>query len=392
MNDLKDQFLQRSISGLRDLASRIDTVAPLEGPLSAEAFRLLHTIKGTAQTFGLAAAAKLAHGLENRLSPPGTATGDVLSEGISHLIDLLEKKESSASAAFSQKLETEKARKGGGVFISRIPRVIFARFSDTEKDRLFAAYKNGREIFCFAAAFDLADFTADFKSLREKLDQVCETIATFPGSSEAGKIEFIIFVAAADAEGIARTAAVGTHLEAFGVARGSGLVKALSQVADHGVQLAAELGKEVNIIICVEYDQAGQDAVDTIFDILLHLVRNAVDHAFSSKGNIFITLGIKGSGLLLTIQDNGAGLDPDLIRSKAVEKGMIGPDDRLEPSKLLDLIFSPGFSTAGAVTEISGRGVGLDAVKCLVEDSGGTIRFDSAKGEGTAFLVFLPIL
>lgn len=393
MNDLKDQFLRRSITGLRELSARAGDSGSLEGKFSAEAFRLLHTIKGTAQTFGLAGAAKLAHELEGRLSSSGGISGELLSEGISRLIDLLEEKdgEPPGSDAFSEKLRTGATPKTDSLLVSQISRAAFSKFSDIEKERLFSAHKNGMEILCLEAGFDLADFTSGFKDLKDRLDQAGETIAALPGANEPGKIGFRFYVAARDDSRLGEIAAeFGARLDSGGVARESGLFEALSQAGKHGLQVAGSLGKEVNIIICAGDVKAGPDTVKTVFDVLIHLVRNAVDHAFVSKGNIFISLDIKDNGCLLTVEDDGSGLDLDMVRSKAVERGLIGPDDQIEPRELLDLIFSPGFSTAGSVTEISGRGVGLDAVKAMVEEAGGTVCVKSEKGAGTAFEIFLP--
>jgi two-component system chemotaxis sensor kinase CheA len=92
-------------------------------------------------------------------------------------------------------------------------------------------------------------------------------------------------------------------------------------------------------------------------------------------------------GLVINVADDGRGLDPDKLRAKAIEKGLIDEDFGGEPR---DLIFLPGFSTAETISETSGRGVGLDAVKDIVETAGGTIKVTSEKGLGTTFEVFLP--
>ena len=95
----------------------------------------------------------------------------------------------------------------------------------------------------------------------------------------------------------------------------------LAQIGKHGLELAGDLGKEVNIIVSLGDIEVPMEAAKIVFDILLHLVRNAIDHAFISKGTIFITLSIKEDGLLVTVEDDGAGLDARIIRSKAIEKG-----------------------------------------------------------------------
>jgi chemotaxis protein histidine kinase CheA len=397
MNDLKDQFLQRSITGLRDLAARVSqpgNSGTVEKGLSGEAFRLLHTIKGTAQTFGLAAAAKLAHEIEGHLSASNEITGELLVLGISHLIRLLEAGDAESPDDFSTKLRAGETLKTQALLISRITRETFRQFSDIEKGRLFSACGNGLEIYCLDAAFGLADFTTGFKALKERLDERCETIATLPGGNEPGKIAFRFYAAAGEDPGIEEIAReLGGGLERLSIAPGAGLFEVLAQIGKHGLDLARDFGKEVNIVISLrDVDEVPMEAAKIVFDTLLHLVRNAIDHAFISKGTIFIAVCIKDAGLLVRVEDDGAGLDPERIKSKAVERGLIGPDETLAPDEIIGLIFSPGFSTAESVSEISGRGVGLDAVKSLVEDSSGTISVKSEKGKGTVFEVFLPIL
>jgi signal transduction histidine kinase len=305
---------------------------------------------------------------------------------------LLEARDAESPDDFSTKLRAGEPLKTNALLISRITRETFRQFSDIEKSRLFSAYGNGSRVFCLDAAFELADFTTGFKTLKERLDERCETIATLPGGNEPGKIAFRFYAAAGEDSGIEEIAReFGGGVEPLSIASGAGLFEVLAQIGKHGPQLARGLGKEVNIVISLGDVDVSANAAQIVFDTLLHLVRNAIDHAFISKGTIFITLSIKDGVLLVTVEDDGAGLDPGAIKSKAVERGLIGPDEPLAPEEIIGLIFSPGFSTAESVSEISGRGVGLDAVKSLVEDSGGKISVSSEKGSGTVFELFLPM-
>lgn len=384
MNDLKNHFLHRSIAGLQGLAVELKKE---NGQISPDAFRILHTIKGTAQTFGLAAAAKLAHELEDVLASRNNA---LLLEGIPLLISALEEKEGADSAEFSKKAGAAAGEKPEGrkTFISKVPPETFDQFSDTEKRRLFSIGPEGRDIFCLHVGFALADFTEDFKRIKEKLDEAAEIIATLPGSGDSGQISFRIYTAATDPVAIEEICSdySGT-LEGQSAATEGALYGALAQIGEHVETVATASGKDVNVIIFVGDLDPGIDTVKIIFDVLLHLARNAVDHAFMEKGTIRIGVSETADGLLINFSDDGRGLDPDKLRAKAVEKGLINEDFGGEP---LDLIFLPGFSTAEKVSETSGRGVGLDAVKDVVETAGGTIKVTSEKGAGTAFAVFLP--
>lgn len=383
MNDLKNHFLHRSIAGLHDLAAELQKG---DGQLPRDTFRILHTIKGTAQTFGLSAAAKLAHEMEDLLA---SGNKDMLFEGIPLLISALEER-AAGTGDFSQRAAAAAGEKPSRrkTFISRIPRETFDQFSDIEKQRLMTVDGDGMAIFCLHVGFDLLSFTEDFKDIKERLDAVGEVIATLPGAGDKGQISFRIYTATADAKKIGAVCSeYSGELERLSVPAAGDLYSALEQVATHCEKLAADLDKDVSIIVSLGDIDPGMDMVKVIFDSLLHLLRNAIDHAFIKKGTIYIGVSEMAGGLSINISDDGRGLDPQKLQAKAIEKGLIDNDFAGEE---LDLIFLPGFSTAETVSETSGRGVGLDAVKSLVEVSGGSIAVKSEVGKGTTFEIFLP--
>ncbi len=123
---------------------------------------------------------------------------------------------------------------------------------------------------------------------------------------------------------------------------------------------------------------------------LLHLVRNAVDHAVETRGKIEITLETEPDGWRLKVSDDGRGIDAESIKAKAKEKNLLDGSGNLTDIELIELIFLPEFSTKTSLTEISGRGFGLDAVKSSVEKTGGTIKVESKRGKGATFEIFLP--
>lgn len=159
----------------------------------------------------------------------------------------------------------------------------------------------------------------------------------------------------------------------------------------------------------IRFEMRGQDIevdrsiLEVVFDPLLHLLRNAVDHGIElpndreavdkpRQGHIRLSARREREKTVIELADDGRGLDPDVLRRKAVEKGMLGADaaERLSDHEALQLICMPGFSTAAEVTETSGRGVGMDAVKTAMEKVGGTLDIFSTKGEGTRFKLTLP--
>lgn len=383
MNDLKTHFLHRSITGLQDLTVKLENG---DGQLPPDVLRILHTIKGTAQTFGLAAAANLAHKLEDVVASGNRA---LLLEGIPLLIGALEEKEI-AQSDFSKRAGAAVAGKATRrkTFISGIPLETFNQFSDIEKQRIMSIDGDGGDIFCLQLGFDLATFTEDFKNIREKIESIGEIIATLPGAGGAGQIGFRIYATAANyGEVNAVCVEYSGRLERQSVPW-CHLYEALAGIGEHAEILAGKSGKDITVLIYFGDIPSDIDTTKTIFDILLHLVRNAVDHAFIERGTISIGLKeIAKGGLSITVSDDGRGLDPDDLKRKAIEKGLIDAGFTGEP---MDLIFLPGFSTAETLSETSGRGAGLDAVKDIVESKGGTITVTSEKDTGTAFAILLP--
>jgi two-component system chemotaxis sensor kinase CheA len=166
--------------------------------------------------------------------------------------------------------------------------------------------------------------------------------------------------------------------------------------------LAAELGKEIELITEGGETELDKSLIDQIADPLVHLIRNSVDHGIelpderqrSGKpacGRLVLSAAHTGSQVLIRITDDGRGIDPVKVRAKAIEKGLIDPHAELSESEVFALIFRTGFSTASAISSVSGRGVGMDVVKRNVEAMRGTIDLTSAPGQGTVITLKLPL-
>lgn len=163
-----------------------------------------------------------------------------------------------------------------------------------------------------------------------------------------------------------------------------------------------EIGKEVDLEFYGEDTELDKFLAEEIADPLMHIIRNAIDHGIESpeirrrsgkKGNGTVRLRAfpRGNHVAITIEDDGAGIDLDAIFKKAVEKGLIERDAVLNRRETLELLFLPGFTTKKDVTEVSGRGVGLDVVKTRVSDLSGFIDIETELGKGTTFTITLPI-
>lgn len=168
--------------------------------------------------------------------------------------------------------------------------------------------------------------------------------------------------------------------------------------------LARSLKKDINLELRGEETDLDKNLVEALADPLVHLVRNAVDHGIEMpddreangkprQGNIVLGAAQEGDHILLTIADDGAGMNPEVLRRKAVEKGMMDEDSaaRLTESECFSLIFSPGFSMKQEITDISGRGVGMDVVKNSISKLNGVIDIKSELGVGTTLSIKVPL-
>jgi len=169
---------------------------------------------------------------------------------------------------------------------------------------------------------------------------------------------------------------------------------------------AREAGKEIDLEIQGEETELDKLMVEDLADPLMHLIRNAIDHGIDppevrarfgkpERGHVLLSAFPKGNHVVITVEDDGRGIDPRMILAKAREKGLVLESEELDLEdnrrEILDLIFLPGFTTSETVTEISGRGVGMDVVKRNVSKLSGMIDIETEVGVGTAFTLTLPI-
>ncbi|MGA2937276.1 MAG: chemotaxis protein CheA [Syntrophobacteraceae bacterium] len=166
--------------------------------------------------------------------------------------------------------------------------------------------------------------------------------------------------------------------------------------------LSKKSGKEVVLRMEGEETEIDRNMVEEIYEPLVHMIRNSVDHGIEMPedrtragkdptGTIFISAEQKGGNIVIDIEDDGRGLDAKRIRDKAIERGIISASDQLDEKAIFDLIFHAGFSTKDKVTEVSGRGVGMDVVRKCVERLRGKMEILSQFGKGSSFHVKLPL-
>ncbi|MDD4602101.1 MAG: chemotaxis protein CheA, partial [Negativicutes bacterium] len=168
--------------------------------------------------------------------------------------------------------------------------------------------------------------------------------------------------------------------------------------------LSKELDKEINLIIQGEETELDRTVIDEIGDPLVHLLRNAIDHGIEHPderqakgknpvGEIRLVSCHEGNNVIIMVEDDGKGIDADVVKRKAVEKNLItqAEADKMDNNEAVRLVFLPGFSTADTVTDVSGRGVGMDAVKNKIESLGGMVDVETKINAGSRFKIRLPL-
>lgn len=168
--------------------------------------------------------------------------------------------------------------------------------------------------------------------------------------------------------------------------------------------LSRDLKKEVNLIIQGEETELDRTVIDEIGDPLVHLLRNAIDHGIESPadrkakgknpiGEVKLIARHEGNNVIILVEDDGKGINPDVLKAKAVQKGLLtqAEADKLDNAEAIRLLFLPGFSTAETITDVSGRGVGMDAVKTKIEALGGMVDIETKVNEGSKFKIRLPL-
>jgi two-component system chemotaxis sensor kinase CheA len=168
--------------------------------------------------------------------------------------------------------------------------------------------------------------------------------------------------------------------------------------------LSRKSGKRVELITEGEETELDKSVVEEIGDPLVHLIRNSVDHGLepeeeriangkTPQGHVWLRAYHKGNSVAIEVEDDGRGIDPDKMRNVAIKKGLISPEEarNLDDREAIELIFAPGFSSAEKVTDISGRGVGMDVVRNNIKDLKGSVHISSEVGKGSKFTLTLPL-
>ena len=424
MDELRQDFLNTSVSNLAALQKELLTADFFSNPFLQKLFRQLHTIKGTAQTFDFKISGNLAHEIENVLQAlrenkleRTNEVSSTVKEGIQLLRETLENEQTNNLAIcpeyFIEKVRTlipnAKNAKPLKMFSTEIPKNLLSQLSVREIDCLTSAIQNGDNFFLIDVGFDFADFDIKLKEFREILNAKGEIIATSPSpnvdlSQQIGfQLFFVSKVATLEITKIIAPFKATLIFESKSLSAkfSNNLQGILAKIVVNGEKTARLLGKKIDFQTITDEISLAPNQLKTIYEILLHLTRNAIDHAIESpeerlsaqkdeRGKIEIAVTTDETKIVLRVKDDGCGINTDKVIAKAVEQGLITSTKVLTENESLELLFAHGFSTSENVSEISGRGVGLDIVKEVVDKANGEIKIQTKIGQGTVFEVYLP--
>jgi len=311
-------------------------------------FRRVHNLKASAAADGLNDLSHAAHELENVLHALRTGKLSLDGKVLQQLTD--------TSAGLSDNL---------------IPQEIWASLKAEEKQALKQSVREGASLFLVQTSFAVADFDRQFQKLVERLTSMGEVISTCP-KAEGEKINFRVLYARAAGAGEtieAITDIPEVYVEPLLNQTANSFDRVLERAVRAGQAAATALGKQIDFEVRGADLSLQKSLCNALTAPLLHLVRNAVDHGIKSAGKIVITGARVGDHLTITVTDDGRGIEPSLI----------------------PLIFQPGFSTRNEVSEMSGRGIGLDVVQTTMEDLGGSVKVESELGRGSSFEISIPL-
>ena len=401
MNNPPDDLLPLFLEEAGDRLERLHGL--LEGldrdpEAAAQVRREMHALKGASRMIGLPEMAELCHRAEDLLNPPEREAQPELMRLCNQLAELVGSLSEETAQAAARK--PEKAGEGGQTIAERKKRPVRQemRVASAVVDGL--ADRGARLRVLSVAAGGLADRVFKLATLAERgvgertPRQVLATLATS------------LRQVALELEGGQRNLRrlTDSQLEALLRLQVQPLRPFLRGLDRHARDLAQSLGKLVEVEVAAGATQLDRRIVDALREAFLHLVRNAVDHGIETPeeraragkpeiGSLRLEAFSEGDRVRLRMVDDGRGIDPDTAVRTAIRLGLITEESAavLDPGEVLQLLFLPGFSTREEPSELSGRGVGLDAVAAAVRSVGGDLWLESKLGEGTVVTVEVPL-
>lgn len=402
-----DELLERLTQSMLALENNPDDSSCIE-----EIFRAAHTIKGTAGMLGLVCMEQLCHALEStfdrirkkqlKITPALTDTLLVGWDIVRHLFELLRAGQQPLAAIDVYLTRLQAAERG-----EQIPTETQMAPSEKKSTDSIAAPADVHAKAETPRSDAVETIRVDLKRLDSLVNLVGELVID---RTRFAKIEEAMRLRGASADLSHQMAEsvllFGRHMNEVQniimkvrmVPVGNAFYKFTRVVRD----LSRQCSKEVELVIEGGETELDKTLVEELGDPLVHLIRNSIDHGIEEpdervragkprKGTIRLSAQQQGNMIVICVEDNGKGLDVERIRAKAVKNGLIKENENLGRKEIFNLIFEPGFSTAAKVTNISGRGVGMDVVRKNIQKLKGVVDLDSNTGEGTRITIKLPI-
>ena len=364
----------------------------------------IHTLKGESSMLGLALLAKLAHTVEAVLGAGGAGELPSAQRALSAMLDALDQANAEASDAVLSRALAQLTTSGDDGGAQPAPSDGTPSANGAEPPPRVTPAPGGTANDAARPARPTQRWTQVDATL---VDKLCECVAEL--SSTFGQLESGVNLAL---EGANRASAVLDGFEKCRSLLDSATTTAwvlrlvpiepmLRELAQHARSIGARQGKELDIRVSADGVQLERDVVDQLWDSLLHLVQNAVDHGIepvSERGSkapvarLVLSAESAGPRVILRVEDDGRGIDPARVRSSALARGVVDAAavSARTDQEIYDLLFEHGFSTREEASVTSGRGVGLDVVKRRVESLGGTVELSTELGRGSRFSLSVP--
>jgi len=402
-----ERFRARARDRLGGLREALEAEQPVEATRWSALMGDLHTLKGEARMLGLGSAAELCHGIESQLQKPGGALSatriGAASAGLDALEAMLLADVLSEDDEARALLEAAQAIMEQTALTPAPPAAVAAPAVAPVPAPVMSAPADGAGRFEGTAPTPVGaggapelhrgatrgDRVVELRAAQ--LDRVCDAI-------EELRQRLSRFATEASAAVRSEAEELAAEVERLAVdsaeLRLSRVEPVLSTLAAHARVLAAQGGRRVAIRVEAGAAVLERGVLDALEEPLLHLVRNAVDHgvAVGAQGRLELSAESRGDSVVLAVSDDGPGIDTAAIRRAVVERGLLSPE-RLPQvqEELLDLIFTPGLSTRSEVSDVSGRGMGLDVVRRVTESLGGAVSVRSLPGQGSRFVLEVPV-
>jgi len=398
---------REQLAVLDDVLLRLEREG-VKGELVASVLGPLHTLKGNSGMIGLVAVKDLVHRLEEVFARARDGALSLERDALEPLFEAATALRGAIEAACGEARETRDLGPAGaalGALLGRAaaPRGRAAAPASTEAKSAPGPAKGDGDV---AAATSRSSMVrVDFAKLDQLLNLVGELIVHRTKLDELARqiAEVLPGVGPDLLESVHRVSSASTQLqETIMDVRMLPVRHVFERFPRLVRDLARQQGKQVELVLQGEDTRVDKAVIDELGEPLVHLIRNAVDHGIetpavrrargkSETGTLLLQAAQESNQVVITLVDDGAGIDAATVRRKAVERGLIGEGETLSDREAIQLIFTEGFSTAQAVTDVSGRGVGLDVVVHSMERLNALIEAETIPGAGTKFTLQLPL-